>query len=252
MASGSVFKLGPKLGSSPGDQERPAEHYQVEPETPSRVLNTWALYPEDIGPQAVRTGPDMEPLWGFGEPAEMRWALAQTGAPQFIICPDPGAEDLYVPIEVPGGGKGDSGVDLRFPADVTIPSGATLDGGAVLVGLGVRARCLVPTVIRCGVGAPRPYLLFPRSSLGKTPLSLANAVGLVDAGYTGELRVALRNHSACEYTIRRGASLFQLACPGLTPATVEVVAPGHPLFAEGASVRGAAGYGSTGVEGSRQ
>lgn len=219
----------------------------------SRPLDGMALGSEAT-PEASREGhrisllpysawPDVLPVAGVGLIPTTAFSRNRSlPNPKALLCPDSGAEDLYAAIEIPGGDRGDSGVDLRFAADVTIAHGAALDGYPVVVGLGVRARCLVD-------GVPSPYLLFPRSSLGKTPLSLANAIGLIDAGYTGELRVALRNHSAREYTIKRGTSLFQLVCPGLQPATVRVVGAEHPLFAEGASLRGGGGFGSTGAGG---
>jgi len=56
------------------------------------------------------------------------------------------------------------------------------------------------TVFRTGIAvAPPPgyyFELVPRSSLGTSGWSLANSVGVIDAGYRGEILVALRNHSA--------------------------------------------------------
>jgi len=43
---------------------------------------------------------------------------------------------------------------------------------------------------------PKGYvgLLFPRSSIYKYELSLTNAVGVVDSGYRGEIKMIFRNH----------------------------------------------------------
>ena len=47
-----------------------------------------------------------------------------------------------------------------------------------------------------GVKFPLGYygMIFPRSSIGKTPFSLANSVGIIDPDYRGELQVIVRNH----------------------------------------------------------
>src|SRR4051812_16188339 len=37
----------------------------------------------------------------------------------FVLCPLPGAGDLYESDPTPGGSRGDSGTDLRFPVAVT-------------------------------------------------------------------------------------------------------------------------------------
>ena len=34
------------------------------------------------------------------------------------------------------------------------------------------------------------YYLYPRSSISKTPLILANSVGIIDSGYRGNIKAA--------------------------------------------------------------
>lgn len=41
-------------------------------------------------------------------------------------------------------------------------------------------------------------LLLPRSSISKTPLRMANSVGVIDSGYHGEIKVPLYNTSEVE------------------------------------------------------
>lgn len=89
----------------------------------------------------------------------------------------------------------------------------------------------------------RAFLLLPRSSISRTPLRLANSVGLIDAGYRGDIQ------AACDgsYHVVPNERLFQLTAPDLLPwDEVRIVAsiPG------GATRRGAGGFGSTGVGGS--
>ncbi|WP_018119404.1 dUTP diphosphatase [Corynebacterium mastitidis] len=74
---------------------------------------------------------------------------------------------------------GDAGLDLRAAHDQTI----TTPGHAAWVSTGVKAA-----IPEGHVG-----LLMARSSLYKHGLELANAVGVIDAGYRGEIIVAVRN-----------------------------------------------------------
>lgn len=67
------------------------------------------------------------------------------------------------------------------------------------------------------------YLLFPRSSISKTPLRLANSIGLIDAGYRGELIAALDNTSEEEYVIKKNDKLVQLVSFTGEPLSFELV-----------------------------
>jgi deoxyuridine 5'-triphosphate nucleotidohydrolase len=168
-----------------------------------------------------------------------------TDAPCFIIYPTAEAARYYAPIAVPGGARGDSGIDLRFARGQVIPPVTANEGRPTLVSLEIRARCIHR-------GRTVPYMLVPRSSIGKTPLSLANSVGIIDAGYTGPLMVALRNHSTQSLAVQQGESLFQLILPSLEPAALRVVEAGpecEAFFGAEASARGEGGFGSTGAKG---
>lgn len=90
----------------------------------------------------------------------------------------------------------------------------------------------------------RAYWMLPRSSISKTPLRLANSVGLIDAGYRGTLLAAVDNITADPYSVNHGDRLFQLSSPDLLPFDdIKIVdeIPG------GATLRGSGGFGSTGV-----
>lgn len=61
------------------------------------------------------------------------------------------------------------------------------------------------------------YYLYPRSSISKTPLMLANSIGIIDANYTGTILSKVRNMSDKPYNVTKGTSLFQLCTPNLKP-----------------------------------
>jgi dUTP pyrophosphatase len=88
----------------------------------------------------------------------------------------------------------------------------------------------------------RAFYMLPRSSISRTPLRLANSVGLIDAGYRGPLIAAVDG----VYIVGEHERLFQIVAPDLLPwDDVRIVSeiPGGP------TVRGAGGFGSTGFTG---
>ena len=90
----------------------------------------------------------------------------------------------------------------------------------------------------------RAYWMLPRSSISKTPLRLANSVGLIDAGYRGTLIAAVDNCGTEPYTVNSGDRLFQISTPDLLPfVDIQIVdeIPG------GVTLRGVGGFGSTGL-----
>jgi len=129
--------------------------------------------------------------------------------------------------------EGDSGLDLFFPSDITLKYG---DCG-VKVDLEVQCEGLDDSTER-----NVSYYLYPRSSISKTPIRMANSVGIIDAGYRGNIIVALDHidPNVKEFTIQKGTRLFQICGPCLEPITMEVV--GSLSETE----RGNGGFGSTG------
>lgn len=108
--------------------------------------------------------------------------------------------------------EGDAGLDLFFPNDLTIRRNSTM-----LVDLEISCKMVDAN------GIPTSLFLFPRSSIYKTPLRLANSVGIIDSGYRGNIKVALDNKSNNDYAITRGTKLFQLCKGNLEPFTVKIV-----------------------------
>lgn len=95
-------------------------------------------------------------------------------------------------------------------------------------------------------GKTQPCLLLPRSSIGKTPVRMANSIGLIDQGYRGEVqaKVDIVNPSAGD--VSAGDRLFQvcrhdfLAWENIIIVTSENELPKAP------DSRGDGGFGSTG------
>jgi dUTP diphosphatase len=124
---------------------------------------------------------------------------------------------------------GDAGADLMTTVDLT---------------LGPGERALVPTGI--SIALPEGYvaLVHPRSGLAaRHGLSIVNTPGTIDAGYRGEIKVLLVNHDRTEpVELRRGDRVAQLVVQRFERAAFTEV------DALPESVRGAGGYGSTGVD----
>jgi dUTP pyrophosphatase len=86
------------------------------------------------------------------------------------------------------------------------------------------------------------YYLYPRSSLSKTPLRLANSVGIIDAGYRGN--VIGMFDSQTDYVVSPGERLVQICAPGLIPIYVTIVDEIDELKMN--TERGSGGFGSPG------
>ena len=131
--------------------------------------------------------------------------------------------------------KGDSGLDLFIVQDTVIQPGETK-----LVELGVHCQ-LQSSVWYCPWKKTyHSYLMFPRSSISKTPLRLANSVGVCDGGFTGELKAPLYNTSDQQFTIKKGDRYVQLVAPNLQEIKFELVDRLRN------TTRGSGGFGSTG------
>ena len=94
--------------------------------------------------------------------------------------------------------EGDSGADLL----AAIPEAITIYPDEVIkVTTGIK--------IQITTDGYAPFI-FPRSGLGTKGLQLANTVGLIDRGYTGEIIAALRNTSSVPIIIQPLQSIVQL------------------------------------------
>ena len=130
------------------------------------------------------------------------------------------------------GSNPDSGFDLFVPSDTVVDH---INSTTCMVSMGVRAQMTYNNL-------PSAYYLYPRSSLSKTPLMLANHVGVIDSGYTGLLIGAFRNLSNEPFIIKKHSSLLQICHPSLCPILVKLVT--SEQF--DTTLRGEGGFGSTG------
>tara|TARA_B100001750_G_C15115681_1_gene402406 strand:- start:63 stop:500 length:438 start_codon:yes stop_codon:yes gene_type:complete len=122
--------------------------------------------------------------------------------------------------------KGDAGLDLYVLQDDTFKAGETKK-----IKLG----------ISCENQDGKGYFLFPRSSISKTPLRMANSIGLIDAGYRGEIMAVCDNIKDYDFSIKKGDRLFQLVSSDLSDIEFTIVDELSD------TTRGTGGFGSTGA-----
>ena len=124
--------------------------------------------------------------------------------------------------------QGDAGCDLAAAETCTLKAG----GGRALVGTGL------------SIAIPEGHagLVLPRSGLAtKHGVTCINSPGLIDAGYRGELKVAMVNLDPDhDYVVNVGDRIAQLVIAPVTSAHFSVV-DDLPL-----ATRGEGGFGSTG------
>ena len=121
--------------------------------------------------------------------------------------------------------QGDAGFDLYVLEDLEFEPGETK-----IIKLG----------ISCQPEDGVAYFLMPRSSISKTPLRQCNSIGLIDAGYRGEIMAAVDNIKQESYCIQPGQRLFQLVAIDGSAISFELT----DTLTE--TNRGEGGFGSTG------
>lgn len=130
--------------------------------------------------------------------------------------------------------QGDSGFDLYIPCDVTFKPFETK---------------FIDLQIQCEMKNGEnnvSYYLYPRSSIAKTPLFFANSVGIIDAGYRGNIIAALRYIPYADimnmpYVLKKDTRIVQICAPTLSPFNSELV----EILSN--TTRGENGFGSTGI-----
>ena len=124
--------------------------------------------------------------------------------------------------------EGDAGLDLAANTDAKVMPGE---------------RAMIPTGLAVAIPEGHAGLVLPRSGLASRPgLTLANAPGLIDSGYRGEVTIAVVNLDPEQpVEIRKGDRIAQLLLVPFTEAEPAEV-PELP-----ASERGSQGFGSSGT-----
>tara|TARA_B110000858_G_scaffold195002_1_gene250505 strand:+ start:742 stop:1275 length:534 start_codon:yes stop_codon:yes gene_type:complete len=130
----------------------------------------------------------------------------------------------------------DSGFDLPTPKEKCIKTGTSSK-----INLGVKCVMMFNTYEN---STPCPFYIYPRSSTGsKTPLRLANSIGIIDAGYRGNLMAVFDNISNVDYTVATHQRLVQVCTSTLEPFMVSIHTDECEL---NSTDRGSGGFGSTG------
>jgi dUTP pyrophosphatase len=104
---------------------------------------------------------------------------------------------------------GDSGVDLIFPEKVYFTNNSV-----IFCNLGIACAFYIN-------GISSPFDLVPRSSISKTPLMLANSIGIIDRGYRGPIIAALRCFD--NDSILAQSRLVQIVSPDRQPIQIKIV-----------------------------
>ena len=140
--------------------------------------------------------------------------------------------------------EGDSGLDLFTTEDIIIPAKQL----SFQIDLKIACEAFIDKNKQGNIS----YYLYPRSSMGaKTPLRLSNSVGIIDAGYRGDLMAVFNNTNwdgfsvgSGSYSVNMGDRLVQICTPNITyPMRVEMV---DNLSDLGVTKRNQDGFGSTG------
>jgi dUTP pyrophosphatase len=93
---------------------------------------------------------------------------------------------------------------------------------------------------------PTGFYLYPRSSIYKLPIRLANSVGIIDAGYRGNIKAALDFFlidSVNMPIVYSDTRFLQICAPNLSPLFIEWVDDTTTLST---TQRGSKGFGSSG------
>ena len=130
----------------------------------------------------------------------------------------------------------DSGVNLPLLAAEIPPT----------YGKAAKLSSQIYGAVKSATSGASPFLILPRSSTGsKTPLRLANSVGLIDEGYRGELLVCVDNHSDFQFVLPEGGLFFQLCSQDYIPFVKVVLVDSLNDLPPPRDNRGAGGFGST-------
>lgn len=104
------------------------------------------------------------------------------------------------------------------------------------------AYAMIPTGLCIALPPGTEGQVRPRSGLAaKHGVTVLNSPGTIDSDYRGEIKIVLINHGRESFLVSRGMRIAQLVVANFVYTQIKVVS-GLPE-----SVRGAAGFGSTGT-----
>jgi dUTP pyrophosphatase len=150
-----------------------------------------------------------------------------------IVCNDTDIIEFYENQINVSHNSNESGFDLVVTEDVEL----TKDQPTKLLPLG----------IKCSPQFNAGYFLCPRSSIFKTPIRMANSIGIIDMTYRGEIKAPVDfNSHLCNtdsYIIKKGTKLFQLCKATLEPIMYNKIDESELSITN----RGIGGFGSTGI-----
>lgn len=135
----------------------------------------------------------------------------------------------------------DSGLDILSPQHIW-----HLRRDADYYGQPIRLGVVCAAVDENNV--PMPCLLVPRSSISNTYMRMCNSIGLIDAGYRGEVmaRVDISPIVQNTYGVEHGQRLFQLVQHNWLPWKNVILVDKLENLPAAPDNRGAGGFGSTG------
>ena len=131
-----------------------------------------------------------------------------------------------------GDGHIDAGFDVFSPNEYYIQSDKVFK-------IDFDVKCHAQMILDSGKQFNTGFYMYPRSSLSKTSLRLANSVGIIDSGYRGNLIGAFDGIGSGR--VDPGDRLVQICAPGLVPIVVELVDD-----IDTNTERGSGGFGSSG------
>jgi len=131
--------------------------------------------------------------------------------------------------------------------DLFVPELKLLECQIVCIDYGIKCEAVMDNQITHTddtgehITYPTGFYMYPRSSIYKTPLRMCNSVGIIDAGYRGNLKCWF--DVRCNDKIEKFDRISQICAPGLNPIYVELVDKEEELSI---TSRGSGGFGSTG------
>ncbi|TNJ66160.1 dUTP diphosphatase [Paenibacillus hemerocallicola] len=139
----------------------------------------------------------------------------------------PGCEDVHLPQKM-------SALASGFDLYAAVPEPVTLNPGE---------RKLVPTGVAIAMPGELEAQIRPRSGLAlKHGITCLNTPGTIDADYRGEIKVLLINLGQSPFTIERNERIAQMVFQAVPSVGIAEVADLDE------TVRGAGGFGHTGVQ----